>query len=241
MKKTETNILIIEDEFIIAQDISEVLIEDGYVVTGIAEDIESAISIINEKEVNLILLDINLNQPVDGIQIAHIINTDYQLPFIFVTAFTDSATIEKVKHTRPYGYISKPFNDIDILIAIELAISKYKFNTEVKSSDFSISKNSFFIKTKNGIEKVNSNEIRWMEAFDYYSFIQLETKKILATTTLKDLESKITNPSFIKVHRKYSVNINYINKLVGNKIEIDGTLIPVSRLHKYNLLKKLHL
>ncbi|MFT5779884.1 MAG: two-component system response regulator LytT [Crocinitomicaceae bacterium] len=237
------NIIIVEDEFIISDDLSATLEECGYTVVGVAENVDEFLALIRGNEVDLILLDINLNQPVDGVQIAHIINTEYKKPFVFVTAFTDSATIERVKHTNPYGYVSKPYNDIDLMITVELALSKFKSKTAASTKVDSGSKSveTLFIKTKKGLEKINIADIRWIEAYDYYSYIRLEEEKILATVTLKELEKKVEGTSFVKVHRKYSINFNHLEKVIGNQVEIAGELIPVSRIHKEELLKKLNL
>lgn len=239
---SKANILIVEDEFIISEDLSATLEECGYSVAGIAENVNEALDILNKKTVNLVLLDINLNQPVDGVQIAHIINSDYELPFIFVTAFSDKTTIEKVKHTKPYGYVTKPYNEIDMMITIDLALYKFKSEQELDTplKNYN-SGNYIFVKTKKGLQKINITEIRWIEAYDYYSFVQLEKEKILVTTTLKDLEQKINHIDFVRVHRKYTVNFNHINKVIGNWVEIDETLISVSRTHKEELLKRLNL
>ena len=95
----KANIIIVEDEFIISDDLSATLEECGYSIAGVAENVDEFLELLSNQKVDLVLLDINLNQPVDGVQIAHIINTKYSIPFIFVTAFTDAATIERVKHT----------------------------------------------------------------------------------------------------------------------------------------------
>ncbi len=239
---SKANIIIVEDEFIISDDLSATLEECGYTVIGVAENVDEFLELIATNAVDLILLDINLNQPVDGVQIAHIINTEYKKPFIFVTAFTDSATIERVKHTNPYGYVSKPYNDVDLMITIDLALNKFK-TKQVKSiaNTDNTPKNTIFIKTKKGLEKIVIADIRWIEAYDYYSFIRMEKEKILATVTLKELEQKVQNTSFVKIHRKYSINFNHLEKVIGNQVEIAGELIPVSRSHKEELLNKLNL
>ncbi len=236
---SKARILIVEDEPFISDDLAETLKECGYSVAGVAADIDETLPILRQGEVDLVLLDINLNQPVDGVQIAHIINSDYRVPFIFVTAFTDSATIERVKHTRPAGYLSKPYNDVDLIITIELALSRTKAPELARSKDNGASTDTLFIKTRKGLEKIKVAEIRWIEAYDYYSFVKLKDDKLLATLTLKELEQKIDHPSFLKIHRKYSVNFDHIDKIVGNQVEIDGELLPVSRSHKDDLLAKL--
>ena len=242
MSNTKGNILIIEDEFIISDDLSSTLKECNYNVVGIAENYEEALPFLENKPIDLVLLDINLNADIDGVEIAHIINTKFNFPFIFVTAFTDQKTIARVKHTNPYGYVTKPYNDINLVMTIDIALSKAK---SVKSNENSqqneLNQDSIFIKTKNGLEKITLTDIRWIEAYDYYAFIQLENKKVLATSTLKELEQKLNNPSFVKIHRKYCINMTHIDKIVGNQVEILGELIPISRSHKNDLLNKLTL
>ena len=236
------NILIVEDEFIIAENLSATIEEAGYNVIGVAENVDEALGLLRNNEVDLLLLDINLNQPVDGVQIAHIVNTDFSLPFIFVTAFVDQATIEKVKHTKPYGYVTKPYSEVDIKIAIDLALSKFKSEAEIKTpADDTHTEEPIFIKTDKGLRKITVSEIRWIEAYDYYCFVKLKEEKVLVTTTLKDLETKINHNSFIRIHRKYCINISHIDRVVGGEVEIENELLPIGRSHKEELLNRINL
>jgi DNA-binding LytR/AlgR family response regulator len=176
----KANVLIVEDEFIIAENLSATLAECGYRVEGIADNVDSVIKTLSENQIDMILLDINLNQAVDGVEIAHIVNSRFGIPFIFVTAFVDPATIERVKHTYPYGYIVKPYSDIDIKIAIDIALSRAANASAGKSINKSVQKeNTVFIKTDRGLKKLEINEILWMEAYDYYSFIHTSVKRFL--------------------------------------------------------------
>ncbi len=238
---SKATIVIVEDEFIIADDLSATMQECGYTIAGIAENVDEFLELMEKHTVDLVLLDINLNQPVDGVQIAHIINSDFKLPFVFVTAFTDPPTIDRVKHTNPYGYITKPYNDIDLMITVELSLNKFKSRENFNLSKKNNRTEAIFIKTRKGLEKINITDIRWIEADDYYSHIRLKDKKILATVTLKELEQKVMSPSIVKIHRKYSINFDHIDKVIGNQVEIEGELIPISRSHKEELLKLLNL
>ncbi|MBL1280499.1 MAG: response regulator [Fluviicola sp.] len=239
---SKATVVIVEDEFIISEDLAATLEENDYSVKGIAENVDEFLVLMKDNDVDLVLLDINLNQAVDGVQIAHIINSKFNIPFIFVTAFTDPPTIEKVKHTNPYGYVSKPYNDIDLMITIELALSKFRsIDKPLSNNSERTNPKTIFIKTRKGLEKINIDDIRWIEAYDYYSYIRMQNDKILATVTLKELEKKVENTSFVKIHRKYSINFNHIEKIIGNQVEIAGELIPVGRSHKEELAKMLNL
>lgn len=237
----KANILIVEDEFIIAENLSATLVECGYCVVGIADNVDSVLKILSTNQIDMILLDINLNQAVDGVEIAHIVNSRFGIPFIFVTAFVDPATVERVKHTYPYGYIVKPYSDIDIKIAIDIALSRAANASAGKSINTSIQKeNSVFIKSDKGLKKLEINDILWMEAYDYYSFIHTRNEKILATVTLKEVEQKLNNDIFARIHRKYTININHIERIVGNQVDIGGNLIPIGRANREEFLMKIN-
>ena len=118
-------ILIVEDEAIIAEDIAATLKSNDYEISGKAFTVHQALDMIYTRHPDLILLDISLKGEMDGIDIATIIRDKYKLPFIFITAFSDTITLERAKYTMPYGYIVKPFKDKDLLAAIEMAHYRY--------------------------------------------------------------------------------------------------------------------
>ena len=117
-------ILIVEDEPLIAQDLSIIVEKAGYQVIGIANDGSRALDLLHLHKPDLALLDIALDVTLSGIDIARIINDKYQIPFIFITSFSDRYTLEKVKDVYPQGYIVKPFKKKDILANIEIALHR---------------------------------------------------------------------------------------------------------------------
>ena len=125
--KTKVSILIVEDDSVIASVEEWRLKKMGYTICGRAANGIDALALVKEKNPDLVLLDINLDGEMDGIDIARILDTQTNIPFIFLTAHAGEAIIERVKGTLQYGYIKKPFNDDDLRIGIELAISKSRF------------------------------------------------------------------------------------------------------------------
>lgn len=121
-----TNVLIIEDEFTIALDIEVRLKKMGFGVVGIADNADKAIRLADEEAPDIILLDIFLEGSKDGVEIAKQINNELSIPFIFLTANADEATFKNALNVLPYGYILKPFKDIDLKHAIDLALLKFK-------------------------------------------------------------------------------------------------------------------
>lgn len=115
-------IIIVEDEFITALDLKEILIELGHEVVGIASNYSDAIYLTKTTKPELGLLDISINGPKDGVSLAMDLHEEYNLSIIFVTAFVDSTTLNRVKVLKPSGYIVKPFTTNSIKAVIELAI-----------------------------------------------------------------------------------------------------------------------
>lgn len=119
------SVLIVEDEPIIASDIEMTLKKDDYSVIGIALSSTKAIDLLHRTSPDIVLLDIAIQGDRDGIDIAHLINEKYKIPFIYITSFSDKETLERAKSTLPYGYIVKPFKDRDIISAIEMAVYRF--------------------------------------------------------------------------------------------------------------------
>ncbi len=118
-----TNVLIVEDDNIIATLIEYRLKKLGYGIFGKARNETETLQSIGNNYPDIILMDINLNDETDGIMLAKKISRIKKIPIVYLTAHTDQETLNKVKETTPSGFIIKPFNDDDLRVSIELAIS----------------------------------------------------------------------------------------------------------------------
>ncbi len=127
-------ILVVEDEEITAEDIKDTLEELGYEVPITVPSGEEAIEKVEEIQPDLILMDIALEGKIDGIDAAEEIKKAYDIPIIFLTAYSDEKTIERVKNTKPEAYILKepfsmlykPFKPDELKGIIEITLHKYK-------------------------------------------------------------------------------------------------------------------
>lgn len=124
------SILIIEDEGVVAHDIARRMRKLGYDVAGIKHSSEAAINWLEIHTPDIILCDINIDGPKDGVDVAEYVYNNKRTPLIFVTALSDRGTLERAKKTLPYGYIVKPFDNHDLLTAIELALYKHSVELE---------------------------------------------------------------------------------------------------------------
>nr|WP_320160533.1 response regulator [uncultured Methanoregula sp.] len=115
-------ILIVDDEAIITMQLEERLSAMGYTIAGMAASGEEAIDKARRTRPDLILMDIVMPGKINGIETAKIITEELDVPVVFVTSYADDAIIEKAKNVRPYGYIVKPFNELELKAAIEVAL-----------------------------------------------------------------------------------------------------------------------
>jgi DNA-binding NarL/FixJ family response regulator len=118
-------ILIVEDEPAIAENISLYLDNNDFEVSAIAYDSDDAFLQLKTNTPDAVILDINLESEKDGIDIANYINQYYQLPFLFLTSYSDKNTLDRAKQVKPSGYIVKPFNERTLLASLEIGISNY--------------------------------------------------------------------------------------------------------------------
>ena len=230
-------IYIVEDEPLIADTIALALEKQGYQVCGITDNAKEALYDIDDLKPDLILLDINIIGEISGIDLAEKINTKFNIPFIFLTSLTDADTINKVKKTNPSGFLSKPFNEAGLRSNIEIALFKYNQQKEEKK----LIENSFFIKNKGELVKVNKSDINYIEAYDNYSKLICCDKEFLLSFTLKNVTEKLNDKNFIRIHRSYLININKIDSLFDGYVFIANKKIPIGKSYKENLMKSISL
>ncbi len=120
----EPCILIVEDEKVVATDIEECLTEAGYGVLGASASGLEALKRIVETEPDLVLMDIKLKGPLDGIDVAEAIWKHLDIPVVYLTAYADRETLERAKKTDPAGYVLKPFDGQRLRTAVEIALCR---------------------------------------------------------------------------------------------------------------------
>jgi PAS domain S-box-containing protein len=135
MSKTLSQILIVEDEGIVAKDIQGRLKKLGYDSPVIVFSGEEAVKKAAELNPDLILMDIRLTGTVDGIQAADEIRKRFNVPVVYVTAYADDHTLERAKMTEPYGYILKPVQDKELGIVVEMALYKHRMEAKLKEHE----------------------------------------------------------------------------------------------------------
>lgn len=149
-------ILIVEDEFIVANDLKIMLIKAGYQITGIASSVVQASKLIQDKRPDWVLLDIMLKGDLTGIDLAWEL-MEQNLPFLYISANTNHTTLEAVKATQPYGFMVKPFRERDLLVMLDIA--RYRYGIEKGISESGSNTTSSSSKSIEGIIGQSQNLI----------------------------------------------------------------------------------
>jgi DNA-binding NarL/FixJ family response regulator len=137
---SKLRVLIVEDEPVIAENISMYLDNNDFEVSGIAYDSGEANEQLQNNTPDAAILDINLESKEDGIDIANRINQKYQIPFLFLTSYSDKETLQRAKAVNPSGYIVKPFNEKTLLASLEIAISNHAADVNRKMPALAMNK-----------------------------------------------------------------------------------------------------
>ena len=130
-----TTILIVEDEGWIALDLKKKLEQAGYLVPAIVDNGPDALQVLENLRPSLVLMDIRLRGPQDGIETADQIRRRFQVPVMYVTAHADRETLDRARITEPFGYIVKPFHSVDFRAQIEMALWKHRMEERLRVSE----------------------------------------------------------------------------------------------------------
>lgn len=248
---SKINVLIVEDESIVAKDIQHSLKKLGYNVLGICSTGEDAIKSVEELGPDIVLMDIMLKGSMNGIEAAAKIRETNNIPVIFLTAYADENTLSKAKVSEPFGYIIKPFKEIDLHTSIEMAIYKHEKEHDLKKErDFLYSivenkefKDILFVKSNSKLVKVKTSDIFYVEALKDYVVVNTATTRYTIHSTMKDIEKKLPASDFVRVHRSFIVRIDKIVAIEQPNLilEDDKKLIPLGGSYKEALTKRLNL
>jgi hypothetical protein len=127
--------LVVEDEILIAEEIRERLTRHGLTIVGIVDTGNGAIEMAEREQPELVLMDIRLKGPIDGIEAARAIRVKLAAPVVFLTAHSDEDTLRRAKETDPFGYVLKPFNERDLVVAIEMSLHRHQLERRLKEGE----------------------------------------------------------------------------------------------------------
>ena len=211
-----TKIYILEDEIITQRLLKQTLEGLKFNVCGAATNAETALEEISALKPHIAILDIRVKGEQSGIWLGN----QLDIPIIYLTAFKDEETIKKAITT-------KPFNNKDLFIAVELAISKTKNAAQIIVKD----------KDKNVV--ILEDNILFAKKEDQYLTLYLKDSEKLIRSSIKEFLERVTPTSFLQVHRSYVINKDHITAFNTKEITVQKNLIPISKTYAKKVLKEI--
>ena len=241
------NILIVENESIVALDLATALHEDGYAVIGIADHAEEATRLFTQHAVDIVLMDIHLDGEKDGIDTVADLMKIRKTPVIYLTAFTDNITVERVKYTYPSAFLVKPYQISNVRIAVELALNSFAVRpapareAELTKEPIWQMGDFVFIKYNYQFVKVPLVDILTVEANRNHISLYTNDRKFVLRLSLGQLFERVFFDRLIRIHRSYAVNIDAIKSFTEQTVVTDKGELPIGRNYKEEFLKRLDL
>ncbi len=239
------NILIVEDEPVIAKHLQYTLNGFGLNAEYTAADYNEAIRILETNIIHLALLDITISGYKTGIDVAEFIRENFDIPFIFLTSHEELAIVNAALNTSPNAFLNKPFKKINVYTAVSLAINNYRERDdnkriEKKNENTTVIQDALFIKEKNVFTKINLNEILYIRSADNYLELHTSERKYTIRETLKNMVDQLPEGQFFKTHKSFIINLNMISSIDHIHVIIGEIEIPITSENRNLLLGKLN-
>lgn len=233
---SKIRVLVIEDSALIAEDIAYKLGKHHFEVAEIFDRGEEAIEYLKKNQPDLVLLDIKLAGALDGISTGYIIQRDYALPIIYLSDLADAETLNRAKQTRPANYLTKPFNEADLVRAIDLAFSNFSFQ---RPASVASEADHIFVKSDQSFVRISLSDIVYLHADRSYCNIVTENKTYVQAVSMNHVFDQIQNQDFVRIHRSHVVNIRKITAIDGNIVRLGKHALEMSKGMRDELMNRL--
>lgn len=260
------NILIVEDEQLIALELAAGLERDGYRIAGIADTFEEARAIFSREFIDIVLMDIHIRGKVDGVDTAAQLMRIRPVPVVYLSALTDPRTVERVKGTHPAAFLSKPYSMPNVRIAIELALANFAVargagaavvpmgggspGDEARGGGAGAAgadkemilqlEDSIFVKNNVQFVKIALQDILYLEADNNYVQLYTSERKFALRVSLGQLLEKIQFKKLVRIHRSYAVNIDRMSSFSDGEVWIGKLSLPLGRNYREDFLNKFY-
>lgn len=238
-------ILIVEDEELYSTEVEMIVYRLGFEKIHVTTNSEEALHMVKIMEPDLIIMDINIDGELNGVEVAERIK-DKEIPILFMTSMTDKDLYERAKKTPYVGYLIKPFDQLTMQAAIEFALNSLA-QKNLKQEEYQgwnedvVLKDSLLIKKSTSFLKLPVKDITYLQSQGNYCMIHTyDEAKHLINLSLVKIVQKLPSKSFMRVHKQYIVNLNFVKDITlgVSQINVMDTEIPVGRSYKSDLMAR---
>lgn len=250
---TRVQILVVEDEAVLALDLAELLESEGYAVVGTAASGPQALELFRQHRVDLLLCDIRLQGPWDGIETARRLATERPVPLVYLTALADRATLTRALPTAPAAYLAKPVNVAGLRAAIEVALASRKPEAEPApptpgrpaeaSSRETILRldQHIFLKHNYQFVRLALADIVLLEADNTVTTLVTTGPRYSLRMSLTAALERLAYPSLVRVHRSFAVNLTHVSAFSETEATLHDLAVPLGRQYKADFLRHFQL
>lgn len=254
----KVNILIVEDESLIALELAAGLERDGYSIAGVVDTAEEAAAVFEREVVDVVLMDIRIHGDRDGVDAALDLLQVRSVPIVYLSALTDTQTVARVKQTHPAAFLTKPYSMPNVRIAIELALSNFAVEREREGMAKVISVNgkgvtghverelvlqledNIYVKNNLQFVKIALQDILYLEADNNYVNLWTPERKLALRLSLSTLLEKIQCRKLVRIHRSYAVNIGRIASFSEADVWVGKMQLPLGRNYREEFLNRFY-
>ena len=266
MSETKGQLLIIEDEAVLALDLRATLQSEGYAVAGIAGTGPRALELFTQHPIDLILCDIHLQGPWDGVETAQRLLAQRPVPLIYLTALSDQPTLDRALATAPAAYLPKPVSRASLRTALALALHTFALHAFARQAaptaemlavpeapappmpaaerdaltrDTILQLNDHvFIKDNHQFVRIPLADILLLEADNTYTTLFTPTRKYALRLTLGAVLGRLHLAQLVRVHRSFAVNIQRVESFSEAEATVAGQAVPLGRQYREAFLKQ---
>ena len=228
---SKQRILIVEDDYLIAENHRERLNDFGYPNCDLAHSKSEAELLLSQNKYDLALLDVRLNEHFEGIELGDFISKNFGIPFIYLTAHSDIASVKKMVASKPISYLSKPIRKSDLFGAISIVFTSATANNP-----------DHYVKLKDGGSHVRFDRQTLLYAQSSGNYVQLKfsdnEKSKLIRMSLENLLAALNHENFVRSSRFYVINTAHISELNKKYVVIGSEKIGISK-GKYEEISEL--
>lgn len=236
-----TRVLIVEDNSLVAEEIAITLKKHSLEISGICSSGEDALKAFREKEPDLVLMDIELDGAMDGIETASEIMKHRSVPIIYLTDHVDDKNVKRSLNTNPANYLPKPYDEAGLIRAIQIAFHNAT-TSSINQSPAATREDTFLLTASQQFERVYYKDVLYLKAARSYCDVVTDQNTYTVCNSMNHVqEEHFRSPQFIRVHRSYVVNSKRITKVVGNVIYLNEAEINMGKEYRDDLMNSLKL
>lgn len=234
-------VLIVEDEIITATDLKETLEKYNFRVLAISKNSTEAKNILHLELPDIVLIDVHLKNSLEnGIELAKYFKNEYSLPFVFLTANSETETFLKAKDLEPAAYLLKPYRHKELAFQIELAYQHYFANKQRKNNPYKA--DDLYLPYNKGHQRINKNDVILLQAGGAYVNVYLKDvlKPFMFSMNLGYISQFFNQNHFVQVSRSSIINLNFLERFDAENIYMKGIKekVSLSQNRKQEFLKR---